>query len=391
MDPDKLWTKNFILLGLANLLMTIGFYFLMPTLPLYIVDRLQAHKGQVGYALAIFTLSALIIRPFTGFVVDRVGRKWVYIISFLIFAFTLGIYPLAATFALLLFLRFFHGFLWGITGTSGATLIVDVIPPAKRGQGIGIYGLSMTIAMAIGPVLALIIMGKNNYQAMFFSSMLVAITGFILLLFVKYPPFEAKNPHSFTFRNILETKTLPMALIQLFFGITYGGIVSFITLYAKEIGIQQASPFFFILATGIFISRLWSGKIFDKNGPKYLVVAGILILITGFFILSLIKNIEGYYTSAFFIGLGIGIIMPTLQTMANNVVEKNRRGAANATIITAFDLGIGMGSVILGFLGEKISLANTYLSCTLILAFTFAFFILKGYSFYEKHRIIDLS
>jgi MFS family permease len=391
MSTDKLWTKDFILLGLASLLMSTGFYFLMPTLPIYIVDKLQANKGQVGYVLAAYTLSALIIRPFTGYVVDRAGRKWVYITSFLLFAFTLGLYPLASTFFLLLFLRFFHGFLWGISGTSGATLIVDVIPPAKRGQGIGIYGLSMTLAMAIGPVLAMIIMGKNNYNAMFFSSMSVALVGFFLLLLVRYPHFEAKDTGSFTFRNILETKTLPMAMIQLLFGITYGGIVSFITLYAKDIGIQQASPFFFILAAGIFISRLWSGKIFDKRGPKHLVLAGIILSITGFFILSLIQNIVGYYSSAFFIGLGIGIIMPTIQAMANNVVDKHRRGAANATIITAFDLGIGLGSVLLGLLGERISLGNTYLSCTLILAFTFVFFIIAGYSFYEKHRIKDPS
>lgn len=391
MNPDKLWTKDFILLGLANLMMSIGFYFLMPTLPLYIVDQLQAHKGQVGYALAAYTLSALIIRPVTGYVVDRAGRKWVYIFSFLIFSFTLGLYPLASTFVWLLFLRFFHGFLWGITGTSGATLIVDVIPPLRRGQGIGIYGLSMTLAMAIGPVLAMIIMGKDHYQAMFFSSMSIALVGFILLLFVRYPSFEAKNSGPFSFRNILETKTLPMALIQLFFGITYGGIVSFITLYAKEIGIQQASPFFFILASGIFLSRLWSGKIFDRNGPKYLVLTGIVLSIIGFLVLSLIKNIEGYYSSAFCIGLGIGILMPTLSAMANNVVDKNRRGAANATIITAFDLGIGLGSVILGFLGERTSLGNTYLSCTLFLVFTFVFFMVKGNAFYEKHRLTDLS
>jgi MFS family permease len=391
MIPDKLWSKDFILLGLASLLMSIGFYFLMPTLPIYVVDKLQGNKGQVGYVLAAYTLSALIIRPLTGYVIDRIGRKWVFITSFLLFALTLGLYPLASTFMLLLFLRFFHGFLWGITGTSGATLIVDVIPPARRGQGIGIYGLSMTIAMALGPVMALAIMGKDHYNTMFYSSMFVALAGFIIIIFVRYPRFETKNNDSFSFRNILATKTLPMALVQLLFGATYGSIVSFITLYAKEIEIQQASPFFLIFAAGIFISRLWSGKIFDRRGPKYLVMAGIILLITGFFILSLIKNMGGYYSSAFFIGLGTGIIMPTLMAMANNVVEKHRRGAANATIITAFDLGIGLGSVMLGFLSERITLGNTYLSCTLILAFALVYFILKGNSFYENHRIKEPS
>lgn len=371
--------------------MSTGFYFLMPTLPVYIVEHLHAHKGQVGYVLAAYTLSAIIIRPFTGYFIDSFGRKTIYLISFLLFAATFAVYPFAGTFVLLLFLRFFHGFLWGIAGTSGATLIVDVIPPLKRGQGIGIYGISMTIAMATGPVLALWIMGENNYKSMFFSSSAVAISGFLLLLFVRYPRFQPTEKQKFTFRNIVATEAIPMAIVQLLFGITYGAVISFITLYAKDIHITQTSPFFLMIAGGIFISRLWSGRIFDRNGPKYLIISAILFLISGFTILSTVQNIPGFYISAFLIGIGSGIIMPTLQAMSINVVDKNRRGAANATIITAIDLGIGIGSVLLGFLSEKIGLSLTYFLCAIILLSGLIYFLLYGLSFYQKNQIAENS
>jgi MFS family permease len=145
--------------------MGTGFYFLIPTLPVYIVDVLGAGPGMVGYILAVYTLSAMIIRPFTGYSLDAFGRKWIYLFSFFTFAAMLGLYTIAYTFIWLMALRFMHGFAWGAATTSSSTIVVDLVPASRRGEGIGIYGLSFTLAMAIGPVIALAIMGEGNYQA----------------------------------------------------------------------------------------------------------------------------------------------------------------------------------------------------------------------------------
>lgn len=379
---NKLYTKDFILLCMSNFLLLTGFYFLMPTLPIYMVDVLVAGKGQVGYILAVYTLSALIIRPFAGYWIDKVGRKWIYIISVLIFSITLGVYPFATSLTLLILLRFYHGFLWGISTVAGATAVVDVIPPSMRGQGIGIYGLSTTISMAVGPMLALYIMGKNDYDSMFFSSMALALMGFILLMFVHFPSFKPRENVRFTLADVVEWSVIPIAIIQLLFGVTFGGIVSFITLYAMELGIMEAGPYFLIFACSIALARVSSGYVFDLHGPKFLMISGLTVLACGFIVLALLKNHYGFYLSAFLSGLGMGIIMPTLQTMANNVVDKQRRGSANATIFTAFDIGIALGSLLLGFLADWINLGNTYLTCSVIIFVALIYFLIKVNSYY---------
>jgi len=385
-QPRLLWSSSFILLALGNLLMATGFYFLIPTLPVYVVDVLHAKTSDVGYILAAYTVSALIIRPFTGIGLDTWGRKWIYIISLLIFTLTILLYPLILTFGLLLAVRFFHGFSWGSTTTAGMTVVVDVIPPQKRGRGIGYFGISFTLAMAIAPVLALFIMERWGYFEMFYIAALFSFCGFLLVLFVRYPVIQAPPEKSkLSWSKFIEPKGIPISVPMALFGISYGGVVSFITLYDKELGLAEAGSFFLVLAGGVTFSRLFSGQIFDKYGPNYLMTGGFLANIAGLIFLALMQNLTGFLIAAGMIGVGVGIMMPTLQTMANNVVSVRRRGAANATLITAFDLGIGMGSLGLGFLSEEIGFDGMYLVCMALTIIAMIYYFLHVRGFYERN------
>lgn len=388
----KLWDKNFILLALGNLFMVIGFYFLMPTLPVYVVDVLGAHKHDVGYILAAYTISALIIRPFTGMAIDIWGRKWIYIGSFALFSLILGIYPWMHSFALLLLLRFIHGFAWGINTTSGSTSVVDIIPVQKRGRGIGYFGMSFTIAMALGPLIALYILALSGFTMMFITASLFSFAGLIMILFVKFPKINLHaGPMRITWDRFIEKTSVPVAIPQILFGMTYGSVISFITLFAKEANLDETGQFFLFIAIGIFLSRMISGHIFDSRGPHLLMIAGFGISIAGFFLLAFFQTPLGFLIAAFFIGVGSGILMPTMQTMVNNMVGIDRRGAANATISTSFDLGIGMGSLLLGFLAEAIGLTNMYLSCTILLTGGLAFYLLYVNRFYNVKRLILIT
>jgi len=387
MQADRLWTRDFIFLATGNLFMCIGFYFLIPALPVYVVDVLKADKGEVGYILAAYTISAMIIRPVTGMALDLWGRKWIYIISFALFSIILFVYPLMTSFFLLLILRLVHGFTWGMTTTSNATVVVDMIPATKRGRGIGYFGASFTIAMAIGPMIALFILSSSGFTWMFAAAGIIAFIGFVMILFVKFPLFiPPKEKKTFSWNRFIEKSSLLICIPHLLFGMTYGGVVSFIILYGKEMNLLLAGPFFIIIACGIFISRLFAGHIFDKMGPYWLIISGFGTAIAGFLLLSLLQNPAGFLLSAFLIGLGSGILMPTFQTMVNNIVTSERRGAANATISTAFDLGIGMGALVLGLLSEGIGLANMYLFCTILLAGGLAFYFLFVHSVYLKKK-----
>ncbi|MFH1160317.1 MAG: MFS transporter [bacterium] len=382
----QLWNTSFILLALGNLMMATGFYFLIPTLPIYMVDVLHAETSDVGYILAAYTISALIIRPFTGIALDTWGRKWIYLVALLIFTLTILLYPFILSFTVLLAVRFFHGFSWGATTTSGMTVVVDIIPPHKRGRGIGYFGISYTLAMAIAPVLSLMILTAWGYITMFHMAALFSFLGFLLVLFVRYPVFLPRQEKmKITWQRFVEPRSIPISIPMALFGAAYGGVISFITLFDKELGFAQAGAFFVILSIGVTLSRLFAGQIFDKYGPNLLMLGGFLTNIAGFLFLGLMLNLTGFLIAAGLIGLGVGVLMPTLQTMVNNVVTVYRRGAANATLITAFDLGIGLGSLGLGYLSESIGFAGMFLVCMAILVVALIHYVLHVRSFYIRH------
>ncbi len=389
--PQKkqtIWTKDFILLCLAVLFMAISFYFLIPTLPLFLTDIIKVEKKHIGLIVASFTLAALIIRPLTGYAIDRWGRKWVYIIAFFFMAAFFNLYIVALTVGIMFSLRFLHGLAWGVTSTTGATIAVDLLPTQKRGEGLSIYGLTMPLAMAIGPLIGFALVAKWGYNFMFVTGFIICLIGFMLITFIKYPKYIPPAKHTkFSFNNLFEKKSLPVSLNIMFITIPYGGIVSFIAIYAKEIGIVHGSLFFLILAIGIALARLVSGKIFDKKGPRVIFLVGIILLITGLPILAFIQNDWGFFIAAAMIGFGNGVIFPITQAMVNNMVQINRRGAANSTLFTAFDLGIGGGMVLTGFLGDMISLSYTFIVHAAICVFGLLYAQLFLFKHYDKHKI----
>jgi MFS family permease len=368
--------------------MGIAFYFLISVLPVYVTDIMKADKSIVGLVLSMYTIAALLIRPFSGIAVDSLGRKVIYIWSFLVFSLLFGIYGFIGTVFLMAVLRFSHGLAWGVTSTSGTTLAVDIIPPKRRGEGIGYFGFAMTLSMAIGPAFGIWLSKGGNYDRMFITGFCLSIAGFLLLLFIKYPKFVPHTDNKgFKWKNLIEVKSLVPSFNIILTQITYGGLLSFVALYGKEIGIDNPGIFFIIYALGIFLGRTFSGRIFDKEGPLKVVTGGLLLLIIGFLIIALYKNYAGYLVSGFLMGLGNGIAIPSFQAMVNNMVEVHRRGAANSTYYTIFDLGIGIGMALIGLISELTSISTAFLICSGICTFALIYFLLFVLKYYEKNKI----
>jgi MFS family permease len=381
---NSIFRGNFVLVFLASLLVFTAFYIMLPTLPVFLTRELKIEEGQTGLILAVYTLAALLIRPFTGFLIDRYGRKLFYIPSLLLFAVIFVGYPLAGAFALIMIVRFAHGLVWGVATTTGSTLIVDIVPAARRGEGIGLYGLAMTIPMAMGPFTGLQLTQNNNYTLMFLCAGALAFAGFLLTLFIKYPAVPRPANSSFSFRNLLESTSLPVTFNLLFINIGYGGLVSFVSLYALKTGIGNTGIFFIVFASGITLARIYMGKIFDRHGPKALSVSGILLLAAGHILLGLIINTTGFMVAAFLLGLGSGVVFPTFQAMVNNLVPPHRRGAANSTLFSGLDLGIGLGMLITGFLAHAIGLPHTYLIYGGLNLIALLYFLFISLAHYQK-------
>ncbi len=383
---NKLWTRNFTFMVLGNLFMAMAFYFLIPVLPIYITDVMKVSKGEVGLVFATYTLAALIIRPLTGVALDTLGRKWIYLISMFFFSMLFGSYIFANTIFLLILVRLAHGFVWGVNTTAGSTIIVDFVPAERRGEGIGFYGLSMGIAMALAPFLAMKITGENNYHALFISAFVFAVVSFILVVFIRFPKFKKHENHSgIKLENFFTMKATPASLNILFIMIPYGAVITFISIFAKENHLPNPGSFFLIFAIGLTVSRILSGKIFDRKGPKNILTLGLILLTLSFPSLAFFVTKFGFLVSSLIMGAGFGITFPIFQAMINNILKPQERGAGNSTYLTAIDIGIGSGSVLIGLVSQSIGLQNAFYVCGGISLLSLIFFRFRAFPHYTFH------
>jgi MFS family permease len=362
---QKIWNSKFILLTTANFLLCVTYYSIISTLPLYLVSELKAGKSDVGIVLAAYTIASILIRPFGGFSLDKFGRRTIYLLALSLYALFFCGYLFATTIALLIVLRFMQGITWGVTTIAGSTIAIDIIPENKRGEGIGYFALSTTLGMSIGPLIGLFFCHQFGYTAMFIAGIIASFISLICASLIKLPPIPAADIH-FSWQNLFDKRSVIPSINLLIIMITYGGLLSFIALYGREIGIQNTSMFFLVFSLGIASSRFFAGKSFDKEGPVKILTLCLSLLIIGFPLLVLFKNAAGFYISAIIIGYGIGVVFPVFQAIINNLADPLRRGAANSTLFTCLDLGMGAGMVIMGYVAEYLSISATFIFSSVI-------------------------
>ncbi len=389
---EKLWTRDFILFCLSYLLMAAGFYFLLPVLPMYVTQVLEEDKTKIGYIIGLYALSALLIRPFSGYALDTFGRRKVYVISMLLYAMSMFLYSYATTFLLLLTLRFLHGFTWGMVTTGGGTIPADLVPARRRGEGIGYFGLSITLSMALGPMLGLWILGDSNFSMLFYVAFGISVASLVLAYMVKYPTIakapETTAPAPRKNKQMFEAKASHASVVVFLFGFAYASIFAFAAVFSSETGVGHSGLFFLLLAIGVSISRPYAGKLMDKKGPQQIMLLSFVLGFVGFMLLSATgHSLVVYLTAGFIIGLGCGSVIPTLQTMVMNMVMPERRGVANATYYAAVDLGIGLGSIILGYVADWASTAQMFQFCALMFVLAGAYFFSMAIKHYLRNSI----
>lgn len=356
---DKLLTKDFLFLTSANLLMAIAFYFMTPIMALFMADTFGSGKDEIGMVMFAFTISAILMRPFAGYLLDRHNRYTIYVLAFILFSVAFLGYPVAVSFAFLLLLRFFHGLTWGSINTAAYTIAVDLVPEKRKGEGLGIFGLSMNVAMAIGPMLAVMISKQTGYNQLFYAAVGFCAVGFLLVLLLKAPRNQGiKRP--FGIKSMFEKKAVPVSFNVMLTQIPYGGIISFVALYGREIGVVNSGTFFLLLAAGLAVSRVLSGRIFDKFGPRNVTLTGISLLVIGLLFIGFFSSPVGFHLSAIVLGFGFGVISPTFQAMANSNIIPERRGAANSTYLMFFDSGVGLGMLLFGALIDVVGYSGTF-------------------------------
>ena len=351
-----LWTRDFILICLANLTIFLGFQMLLPTLPVY-VKHLGGDEAMAGLVIGVFTISAVLIRPFVGMALDVYGRKVIYLVGLIIFLFSTLAYNWAPTVAMLLAIRFIHGFGWGAASTAGGTIATDVIPKQRLGEGMGYYGLAATLSMAVAPAAGLYIISNAGFTTLFVISAAFGAATFILGSFIHYEKIAGTGQRG----ALYERSALRPSLVMFFVTTTYGAVVSFIALYGAERGIVNIGIFFTVYAVVLTLIRPVAGILVDRRGFNVVVIPGIICIGAAMLVLSQAQTLSMFLLAGVIYGVGFGSVQPGMQALAVKNVPPNRRGAANATFFSSFDLGIGIGATLWGVVSKLTDYSQMYL------------------------------
>lgn len=363
-DKRPIWTKSFINISISTFFIFVVFYALLTFMPLFVLNDLGGTATEGGLAVSVFLLSAIIMRFFAGMILEKVGKKRILIISLFLFTVSTVLYVFVGSFTVLLLLRFFQGIWFSLLTTVAGAIAADIIPPERRGEGLGYYGIAMNLAVVAGPFIALSLQPYISAQIIFIILSVIMIIGFFCALAVKVDEvsFEKEEKHKLTINDFLEKKSMPIATVGFFISFAYASILTFISVYAASLGLIKAASFFFVVyAIAMLIVRPFTGRIFDVIGPNVVIIPSIVIFGVGLISLSFTESSWMLLVSGALVGLGYGTLLPSFQSLAIQAAEKHRSGYATGTFFAFYDSGIAIGSVSLGLLAGVAGYSNLYL------------------------------
>ena len=386
----------------ANFALFFAFYLLTPLLPLYLVERFDATKDVVGLVLSGYTLTALLARPFSGFLVDSFPRKRVLMVCYALFFIFFGGYLGASSLLLFTIVRTLHGAPFGALTVANSTMAIDVLPSSRRNEGIGYYGLSNNLAMAIAPTVAIYLYkATDNFELLFWLALLIAGLGMAVDAGVKN---EESKPHApvrtkgekvrwVSMDRFFLVRGWLLAVNMVFFGFCFGVMSNYLAIYSKEVmGITGGTgTWFLLLSMGLVCSRLQGAKALREGKLVMNASEGVVISSVAYLVFVLFPNSFGYYASAILLGLGNGHVWPAFQNMIISMAHHNERGTANSTLLISWDVGIGVGVLAGGFVAELMGYKAAFWMVAIAQLAGMVIFLLRTRTFYEKKAILSES
>lgn len=395
---DRLVTPGYCFILAANFLLYFGFWLLIPVLPFYLSEVFNAGNSTIGIILSCYTVAALCIRPFSGYFLDSFARKPLYLLAYFIFMTMFAGYIIAGSLTLFILFRIIHGVSFGMVTVGGNTVVIDIMPSSRRGEGLGYYGLSNNIAMAVGPMSGLFLHDAGmSYTTIFCCSLGSCIAGFICASLVKTPYKPPVKREPISLDRFILLKGIPAGISLLLLSIPYGMTTNYVAMYAKEIGINATTGFFFtFMAVGMAISRIFSGRIVDRGKITQVISAGLYIVVFSFFLLSacvyiiewnsMACNIV-FFAVALLLGIGFGIMFPAYNTLFVNLAPNSQRGTATSTYLTSWDVGIGIGMLTGGYIAEVSTFDKAYLFGACLTIVSMLYFNIKVTPHYHKNKL----
>ena len=395
---DKLVTSSYCFILAANFLLYFGFWLLIPVLPFYLSEVFSAGNSTIGIILSCYTVAALCIRPFSGYFLDSFARKPLYLMAYFIFMTMFAGYIIAGSLTLFIMFRIIQGVSFGMVTVGGNTVVIDIMPSSRRGEGLGYYGLSNNIAMAVGPMSGLFLHDAGmSFTTIFCCSLGSCMAGFVCASLVKTPYKPPVRREPISLDRFILLKGIPAGISLLLLSIPYGMTTNYVAMYAKQIGINATTGFFFtFMAIGMAISRIFSGKIVDRGKITQVISAGLYLVVFSFFLLSACVYLISwnnmvctivFFSVALLLGVGLGIMFPAYNTLFVNLAPNSQRGTATSTYLTSWDVGIGIGMLTGGYIAEVSTFDKAYLFGACLTIVSMLYFNGKVAPNYHKNKL----
>ena len=395
---DRLVTPSYCFILAANFLLYFGLWLLIPVLPFYLSEVFSAGNSTIGIILSCYTVAALCIRPFSGYFLDSFARKPLYLMAYFIFMTMFAGYIIAGSLTLFILFRIIQGVSFGMVTVGGNTVVIDIMPSSRRGEGLGYYGLSNNIAMAVGPMSGLFLHDAGmSFTTIFCCSLGSCIAGFVCASLVRTPYKPPVKREPISLDRFILLKGIPAGISLLLLSIPYGMTTNYVAMYAKQIGINATTGFFFtFMAIGMAISRIFSGKIVDRGKITQVISAGLYLVVFSFFLLSACVYLISwnnmlctvvFFAVALLLGVGFGIMFPAYNTLFVNLAPNSQRGTATSTYLTSWDVGIGIGMLAGGYIAEVSTFDKAYLFGACLTIVSMLYFNGKVAPHYHKNKL----
>lgn len=390
---EKVWNREYIKVMLCNFLLFFAFYLLTPLLPIYLDEQFHADKEMLGLVLSGYVVATLLVRPFSGFVVDTFDRKTVLMVCFFFFFILFTGYVGAGTLLMFAIVRTMHGIPFGATTVVNSTVAIDVLPSSRRNEGIGYYGLSNNLAMAVAPSVGIYIYhATDNFMLLFWISLILAMAGFICSTIVRLPKDKRKPGRpALSLDHFFLTRGWLLAVNICFFGLCWGVMSNYVALYGKQqLGITDGTGIFFmLLSAGLMVSRFFGVRSLREGKMTRNAGVGVLLSLVGYSLFAFVIAPWSYYAAALLIGLGNGQMYPAFLTMFVKVARHDQRGTANSSILISWDLGMGLGILLGGVIAERFGFVSAFHVVALMQGAGALLFLLFTRGFFNRRKLSE--
>lgn len=367
MSQDKLWTRDFTIISVLNFLLVLVFYLLVVVIGLYASRDLNATVSQAGLVVGVFIIGSLVGRLMAGQFLDRLGRKRSMLLGLFLAVLTCLMYFIEAGIGFLIFVRFIHGVAVGIAATATATVVAYLVPVSRRGEGLGYFGASSSLATAIGPFIGMLMMQRTSFDAIMVLCTTTAVACFAVGLVLRVPELDKTwkpvTPPGWSLSRFLELRVVPISTVMLLAGVLYSSVLAYLSAYAVEINLaDSASLFFMVYAITVLVTRPASGRLMDVRGANIIMYPGFVVMALGFASIGLAQSGWAILAGAVLLGLGFGSIQICIQALAIKQVEPERIGLATSTYFICVDAGLGFGPYFLGLIVPYLGYGHLYVT-----------------------------